>query len=357
MRSTTTGATLANLVGLVGLLLARSIQAHPTLAGVRGMYTWMDNAEQAKTPVLNIDFPDPSLIEGPDRQWYAFATASTTFGSHKLVQYATAANPLGPWKYVNEDLLRGNAGAWTNQRDIWAPDVRKVDDGTYVMYYTAALAKNARVHCLGVATAAKVTGPWSVADKYWQCDEDRGGSIDSSGFHDDEARTRWVVYKIDGNARGNGGSCGNSVPPIQSTPIMLQQVGGDGVTRIGDPVQILDRTDADGPLVEAPNIVRSSDGGYVLFYSSHCFDSPEYNVLYATASAVTGPYTRASRPFLETHMFNLTSPGGGTIAVPEEGSDDVTLFHARCPSPVGGSNRCLFASSFTETGKVVLANP
>ncbi|CRK23815.1 hypothetical protein BN1708_018068, partial [Verticillium longisporum] len=49
---------------------------------------------------------------------------------------------------------------------------------------------------------------------------------------------------------------------------MLQEVGPDGFTKIGNPVQILDRTEADGPLVEAPDIVRLEDGTYVLFFSS-----------------------------------------------------------------------------------------
>lgn len=345
---TTAGAYLASL------LVSRCIQAMPTSAGVRGKFTWMDNVQDTKAPVLNIDFPDPSMIKGAN-QWYAFATASTTHGTHKLVQYATAPVATGPWTYVNEDLLKGNSGAWTDQFDVWAPDVRMVDNGTYVMYYTAALANDTSVHCLGVATADEIEGPWQVNDEYWHCDEDRGGSIDSSGFEDDDS-TRYVVYKIDGNSDGNGGSCDNTVAPIKSTPIMLQQVAGDGTTKIGDPVEILDRTDADGPLVEAPNIVKSSNGQYVLFYSSHCFTSTEYNVLYATADNVKGPYTRSSQAFLETDMFNLTSPGGGTSTVPGENNDDVMLFHANCPTNVGGSNRCMFVSNFTETGNNVLAN-
>lgn len=36
---------------------------------------------------------------------------------------------------------------------------------------------------------------------------------------------------------------------------MLQALESDGVTPNGDPVQILDRSDADGPLIEAPDLV------------------------------------------------------------------------------------------------------
>lgn len=335
---------------LAGLLLLRSAHTAPTQStdvDVRGLFSWLDDVTADKTPALNRDFPDPSIIEGPD-QWYAFATASNGF----RVQYATAPAPAGPWTYVDKDLL-SDAGSWTDNVDIWAPDVRMVDNGTYVMYYTAALANDTAVHCLGVATSDKIEGPWSVDDEPWQCDSDLGGTIDSSGFVDTDG-TRYVTYKIDGNSKGNGGSCDNTIAPIKSTPIMLQKVAGDGITKIGAATQILDRTDADGPLVEAPNIILSSSGKYVLFYSSHCFTSTDYNVLYATASSVAGPYTRSTMAFLETPMFNLTSPGGGTSTVGEE--NNIMLFHGNCPTNVGGSNRCMFVSNFTETGSGVLAN-
>lgn len=334
-------------LALAGLLFLRTVQTAPTDVAVRGLFTWLDNIQQTKTPALDRDFPDPSIIEGPD-QWYAVATAS----GGKRVQYATAPDPAGPWTYVDKDLLP-QPGSWTNGVDIWAPDIRMVDNGTYVMYYTAALKSNTSIHCLGVATSDNIEGPYQVDDEPWQCDASQGGTIDSSGFADDDG-SRYVVYKIDGNSMGNGGSCDNTVAPIKSTPIMLQKVAADGTTKIGTAMQILDRTDADGPLVEAPNIIRSSDGSYVLFYSSHCFTSTQYNVLYATATAVTGPYTRASGPFLETNMFNLTSPGGGTSTVGED--NNVMLFHANCPTQVGGSSRCMFVSNFTETGAGVLAN-
>lgn len=340
--------------GLVSLFLLRSGLAAPSLAtremsmaAVRGLYTWTTNVQKSLTPALNLDFPDPAITEGPDK-WYAFATA----GNGKRIQYATAPDPSGPWTYVNRDLLP-SPGSWTNGVDVWAPDVRKVDDGSYVMYYTAALKTNATIHCLGVATADNIAGPYTVDNDYWHCDEDKGGSIDSSGFVDKDG-TRYVTWKVDGNSFGNGGECDNTVAPIKATPIMLQKVEGDGVTKVGAPVQILDRDTTDGPLVEAPNLVISNDGKYVLFHSSHCFTSTGYNVLYATATSVAGPYTKSTQPLLETGMFNLTSPGGGTSTVGQ--NLNTMLFHANCPTDRGGSNRCMFVSNFTETGTSVLAN-
>jgi beta-xylosidase len=104
----------------------------------------------------------------------------------------------------------------------------------------------------------------------------QGGAIDPSGFQDADG-TRYVVYKIDGNNIGHGGSCNNGVAPIVPTPIMLQQVESDGITLVGGAQEILTNGEYDGPLVEAPSLSRISDpssaGGqlYILFFSSNCF--------------------------------------------------------------------------------------
>lgn len=46
---------------------------------------------------------------------------------------------------------------------------------------------------------------------------------------------------------------------------MLQQVSmSDGVTLIGDPVELLDREEADGMLVEAPNLFVSTNPSHFI---------------------------------------------------------------------------------------------
>ena len=94
---------------------------------------------------------------------------------------------------------------------------------------------------------------------------------------------------------------------------MLQQVSADdGITLIGDPQQILDRGEYDGPLVEAPSLLRTSDGVYVLFFSSNCFNGYLYDTSYATSANLHGPYEKSSAPLLVTgdEGNKLQSPGG-----------------------------------------------
>ncbi|GME26658.1 hypothetical protein GTA08_BOTSDO04181 [Neofusicoccum parvum] len=102
------------------------------------------------------------------------------------------------------------------------------------------------------------------------------------------------------------------IEPIAATPLMLQAVEDDGVTASGDPVELLDNAGvSDDGLIEAPSLIKTWDGQYVLFFSSGCFSTENYTVSFAISSGdVTGPYVRADAPLLRTGDRNLTAPGG-----------------------------------------------
>jgi len=127
----------------------------------------------------------------------------------------------------------------------------------------------------------------------------------------------YVVYKVDGNSLGGPGQCGNEYAnpaQIKPTPIKLQEVSpADGFTPIGTVSTILDRTAADGPYVEAPFLTWNA-GQYFLFYSSHCFRGPDYDVKWATSPTVKGMYNRQGT-LLSSGMFGLNSPGGASLTL------------------------------------------
>lgn len=95
---------------------------------------------------------------------------------------------------------------------------------------------------------------------------------------------------------------------------MLQKLMADGVTPDGDAVQILDRdpNGGDGPYVEAPNL-RLVDGTYYLTFSSGCYCDDTYDISWATASSLTGGFTKASQPGqpapLAVTQDGMTAPG------------------------------------------------
>ena len=298
--------------------------------------------------LLDHDFPDPSIVQDTDGTWYAFATASGI----QNIQAARASTPSGPWTHLSQDILP-NTGAWTSNFSSWAPDVRVVAPGRFVMYYSGQLGNETAFHCIGTAVSTtSILGPYTPAATPFACPPKQGGAIDPAGFYDVSTGRRYVLYKMDGNAIGNGGYCNNGVAPFASTPIMLQEVSADdGVTKVGDAVEVLDRIqDVDGPLVEAPDVFRveaaNGTSTYVLLYSNHCFDSPGYTVSYATAPSVDGPYTRSpAGALIQTEDWNLTAPGGATAA----DGEGYMVFHANC---VRG--RCMFGAAFDVDGTTIV---
>lgn len=242
---------------------------------------------------------------------------------------------------LDNDLLP-TVGSWSDGKNVWAPDVRMIGS-KYVLYYTAEDAQYTAQHCVGTATSNTILGPYTPNNAPLACPLSQGGAIDPSGFTDSDG-THYVVYKVDGNSIGRGGSCGNTVSPIVSTPLLLQQLASDGVTAVDNPIQLLDRGDADGPLIEAPNLILVN-GVYILFFSSNCYSTTLYDTSYATASSVKGPFTKSSAPLLVTNNpFALTAPGGATATT--DGKE--LLFHANCPA-----GRCTYQSSITVSGNTV----
>ncbi|KAJ5971479.1 Glycoside hydrolase family 43 [Penicillium vulpinum] len=281
---------------------------------------------------LNTNFPDPSFMKAADNKWYAFGTN----GNGKRVQVAVS-NDFNTWTLLDIEALP-TLSTWETENDHWAPDVVMRDDGKYVMYYSGEAKSKLRHHCVGTAIADHPTGPYVPSNTPLSCRLDRGGSIDPAGFKDKDG-SRYVVFKVDGNSVGHGGDCNNGIEPLVSTPVLLQKVAADGVTPIGDAVQILDRNtaDNDGPLVEAPNLILHGDT-YFLFYSTHCFTDPAYDVRWATSKSITGPYTKKNVPLINSQNTGLISPGGGNVC----GCGDRMLFHGFCTEE--RTSRCMYVA-------------
>ncbi|KAK7530490.1 glycosyl hydrolase [Phyllosticta citricarpa] len=274
-------------------------------------------------PVIERNFPDPSLIYW-NGTWWAFATENDSV--HIQVAYSA---DFTDWTYMEGQDALPDPPAWVNASapNTWAPDVNLMEDGTFVMYFSATTVYNSSLHCIGAATATSPQGPYTAEPTTQACPLSQGGAIDSSGFKDWQVKgQRYIVYKVDGNALGNGnanntGTCGNTIPPLAPTPIMLQAVSSDGLTPIGTPTAILQHAGlSDAGLIEAPSLFKTASGTYILFFSSGCFNSDNYTVSYATADAVTGPYTRAAAPLLATGSVALgkgyAEGAGGVLRSP-----------------------------------------
>ncbi|KAF2663203.1 Arabinanase/levansucrase/invertase [Microthyrium microscopicum] len=300
------------------------------------------------TPSLDLDFPDPAIIKVRDL-WYSFATSSN--GVH--IQMASSKD-FKKWEIIRKDALP-QLPPWvdTERPSVWAPDVIQNDGGTFVMYFSATLRAHSAAHCIGLATSISITGPFTPLDRPYICPDPtgtnslttinpiiaspgRGGAIDASGFRDPSTGTRYVLWKVDGNSLTPSGTCGNAGQTKVPTPLMLARLGADGITpHSSAPVVLLDRTDNDGPLIEAPSLTRLPDGRYALFFSSNCWNSANYDVAWATSHSISGPFVRQDA-VMRTGTGGLMAPGGASVA--SDGTH--VVFHAN-----RGKGRAMYATT------------
>ncbi|KAH9929715.1 glycosyl hydrolase [Fomitopsis serialis] len=279
---------------LSGTLLTASLLS-ALVTSLPGALSLVLDKRAVAGPVIDHNFPDPGLIRTSDGVWYAYSTSSG--GKNIPVATSRTSTP------GHRDALP-NAGDWVDSSDagLWAPDVREITAGNYVMYYSVKPTSAAH-RCVAAATATSPTGPFTAPSGPLFCDDNEGGVIDISGF-EAPGGGLYIVWKVDGNSIGSS-----------NTPIRLRHVGANGYTVEGDVYTLIDRSAADGPLVEAPSLVYW-DGWYYLFFSSNVYSSTYYDISYAVSQSVTGPYTKVQAPdapFLVTGDDGLTAPGGATV--------------------------------------------
>ena len=297
-----------------------------------GMWVAQGNNPHTTPPIPRANVWAPSVIQRP--------------GDNKFLLYYTAARNklLDP---SAQDPGNGRDDDDTGADDANNKDGSLADDANEAAF----IPRHPAPHCIGasVSRTDSPLGPFDPVNTTFACPIEQGGAIDPAAFVDHDNKL-YVLYKVDGNNVGNGGVCGNTVEPIVPTPIMLQRMHEDGLIADGDAVQLLDRTKDDGPLIEAPELVRSHEGIYFLFFSSGCTRTPSYDIKYATSTNLTGPYTRAQYTLLETDDWGLLAPGSAGVTADGAGNWNMA-FHARVTMEQGRI-RALFTAKLRLEGHV-----
>ncbi len=110
-------------------------------------------------PVLDKDFPDPTVIRAADGKYYAYATQGKADGKMMNIQVASS-NDLTNWK-INGDALPQKPVWADSTQDFWAPHVL-YDSALkqYVMFFSAESDDTATDKCIGVAFSPGPTGPF-----------------------------------------------------------------------------------------------------------------------------------------------------------------------------------------------------
>ena len=110
------------------------------------------SAAKYKNPIYSEDAPDPSIIRGNDGFYYLFSTAEHVYRSANMVK----------WEYIGQVFDGGKRPTFVpDVKTYWAPCVTK-QDGRYVMYFALSTWGGGDTASIGVATADKPEGPYTI---------------------------------------------------------------------------------------------------------------------------------------------------------------------------------------------------
>ena len=215
------------------------------------------SAEPSFVPVLQQNFPDAFVLEH-NGQFVAYATNDganlPVAVSTNLAHWTLLSDRADPKK--KHDALP-KLGSWAKEGFTWAPEVLE-HQGKFLLYYTASDRKR-DAQCIGVAVASNPFGPFvdSNSDPI-VCQTKLGGTIDANPFRDSDGKL-YLYFKNDGNR------------VKARTSLWGQQLAPDGLTVVGQPVEILkDNERWQERVIEAPTMT-GGPAGYTMFYSGGFF--------------------------------------------------------------------------------------
>ncbi len=244
-------------------------------------------------------FADPSIVEGKDGWWYAYATSDPLRAEDPPgLMHIARTRDFSDWQYRGTVFTDDNRPTYaTTTSGLWAPDVRYVG-GKYVMYFTVTdtTSNPGDDSAIGAATAPTPEGPWTpTAAPVVEPQPGNGGflwTFDPSGFTDVEGN-RYLYY-----GSYNGG-------------VFATRTTDDGLTATGQPEKV-----AVDNKFEGAYVVRHGRWYYLMASSANCCAGPAtgYSVFAGRSRSPMGPFKDADGIDLNT------SAAGGTIVVTQNGN-------------------------------------
>jgi arabinan endo-1,5-alpha-L-arabinosidase len=274
-------------------------------------------------PVLDVDFPDPTVIRASDGLYYAYGTQGDRDGTMLNIQVARSRD-LVQWERIGDALPAKPRWAGATQ-DFWAPHVSE-HGGTFYLYFSAkpdaAVQDTSRGLCLAVATAARPEGPFTDVGQPLQCGPGFV-NIDPMAFDDPQTGQRLLYW-------------GSGFGPIKVRELAADRVSfepGSSVVELVHPVPTSDSTDYQR-LVEGAWVTWRAPF-YYLFYSGDncCGPRAHYAAMVARSRSATGPFETLAHA-TGAHTSAVLEAGGHWVApghnsvITDTAGDDWIVYHA-----------------------------
>ena len=237
-------------------------------------------AEAAEPKYHNVSVHDPSIILADDGCYYIY-------GSH---MQAARSTDLMDWKLFSRDaesgcrlvdnvqVEMGEALSYAKTVTFWAPDVQRLADGRYYMYYCCCEGSSP-LSALGLAVSDAPEGPYKNLGVFLKSGAPGYDAthlpnvVDPNTFFDADGRL-WMVY----------GSYSGGIFILEMDPETGFPLEGQGYGK-----KLLGRNHA---RIEAPYILYSPETGYYyLFLSFGGLNAADgYNIRVCRSEAPDGPY-------------------------------------------------------------------
>jgi arabinan endo-1,5-alpha-L-arabinosidase len=270
-----------------------------------------------QNPVLNSDFPDPTVIRSSDGFFYAYATQTVVNGSWLNIQVARSAD-LENWTRLGDALPQ--KPVWANQtQDFWAPHVSQIGD-TYYMYYSAdSNARNGL--CLAVATATNPAGPFTDKGAPLKCG---GGfvNIDPMAYDDPQTGKKLLYW-------------GSGFEPIKVQELAANRLdfaAGSQAVNLIFPINSAD-PNMYRDLVEGAWITFRNGYYYMFFSGDDCCTTAHYAIMVARSTSATGPFEilPENNGVIVKGNENWLGPGHNSV-IRDDRSVDWMIYHAFYPN-------------------------
>lgn len=279
------------------------------------------SAHTYTNPVIDADFPDPTVIRTPDGRYFAYGTQTQRAGHWVNIQVATSAD-LVHWRLAG-DALPSKPSWASGTQDFWAPHVSRAD-GRYVLYFSAKpdttlTDKNAGM-CLGVATSRSPAGPFADIGHPLLCGP---GFVDIDPMEfEDPATGKHLLYW------GSG-----------FEPIKVQELSADLTSFApgSSPKALVAPNGEKGTfpvLVEGSWLLRHGSW-YYLFYSGDncCGPKANYAVMVARSRSAEGPFQTLEQATGKPHSIVLEKTDrwiapGHNSAITDAHRQDWIVYHA-----------------------------